>query len=106
MSNFSFTGIGVPEELEGFDRALFNTHENYQLTVMDFLCIIKATRNAVVHDGDYWSMQFFAHDCDSTWLTEISTDEQIVSCQPAKKGKELTYNFQTTLQYEQFKLHP
>lgn len=105
LSHFAFTGINVPDNLVGFDRAKFNTHEDYQLTCTDFLRIIKATRNAVVHDGDYWSMQFFAHDCDSTWLTEISTDEQIVSCQPAKKGKELTYNFQTTLQYEQFKFY-
>lgn len=103
LSNFSFTGIGVPEELEGLDRALFNTHENYQLTVMDFLCIIKATRNAVVHDGDYWSMQFFARDNESTWLTSLTTDFDVISCQP--KGKELTYYFQTTLQYDQFEYY-
>lgn len=103
LSNFSFTGIDVSEELEGFDRALFNTHENYQLTVMDFLRIIKATRDAVVHDGDYWSMQFFAHDSDSTWLTDITTDEQILACQP--KGKKLTYSFHTTMQYDKFEYY-
>ena len=103
LSHFAFTGIKVPEELEGFDRALFNTHENYQLTFMDFLRIIKATRNAVVHDGDYWSMQFFARDTDSIWLTSMTTDEQIISCHP--KGKELIYHFQTTLQYDQFKFY-
>ena len=56
----------------------------------------------VAHDGDYWSMQFFARDNDSTWLTEITTDEQVILCQPAKKGKELTYRFQTTMQYNRF----
>lgn len=103
LSNFSFTGIGVPEELEGLDRALFNTHGNYQITCTDFLRIIKATRDAVVHDGDYWSMQFFARDTDSIWLTSMTTDEQIISCHP--KGKELIYHFQTTLQYDQFKFY-
>lgn len=103
LSHFVFTGIGIPDELVGFDRALFRTHGDYQLTFMDFLSIIKATRNAVVHDGDYWSMQFFARDEEYTWLTSMTTDDQIISCQP--NGKELTYHFQTKLQYDQFKFY-
>lgn len=102
LSHFVFSGIDVPNELIGIDRARFDTHEGYQLTCSDFLYIIKATRGMVAHDGDYWSMQFFARDNDSTWLTEITTDEQVISCQPAKKRKELTYRFQTTMQYNRF----
>ena len=103
LSHFEFNDITVPDELTGIDRALFNTHEGYCITLSDFLRIVKATRNTVVHDGDYWSMQFFARDNEFTWLTSMTTDEQIISCQP--RGKELTYNFQTTLQYIQFRFY-
>lgn len=74
-----------------------------KITCTDFLRIIKATRDAVVHDGDYWSMQFFARDSDSTWLTDITTDEQILACQA--KGKKLTYSFHTTMQYDKFEYY-
>lgn len=103
LSHFVFTRVAVPDELTGIGRALFNTHEGYCITLSDFLRIVKATRNTVVHDGDYWSMLFFARDNEFTWLTSMTTDEQIISCQP--KGKELTYNFQTTLQYKQFRFY-
>lgn len=103
LSNFIFNGIDVPDELGGMDRALYETHIEYKLTISDFLRIIKATRDMVAHDGDYWSMQFFAHDTDSTWFTNITTDEQIIECQP--KGKGITYCFKTTMQYNSFRLH-
>ena len=98
LSHFAFSGIDVPDGLVGF-----NSHKGYQLTLMDFLWIIRAMRNMVVHDGDYWSMVFFARDNEFTWLTSLTTDDQIISCQPKTKG--LTYNFETTLQYDQFRFY-
>ena len=100
LTNFVFTGILVPDELTGIERAKFNTHKAYCLTCSDLLKIIYATRNMVVHGGDYWSMQFFARNTDSVWITCMTTKDEMVSCQP--KGKELTYCFQTKMQYEKF----
>lgn len=102
LSHFLFTQIAIPDELEGVERLLFDTHEDYHLSIDDFLKILRATRNMVAHDGDYWSMQFFARDTDSEWLSNMTTDEKMISCQPKQKGKELTYCFQTTMQYEKF----
>ena len=102
LSNFTFFGIQVPDELTGKERACFNPHDFYSLTCEDFLNVIRATRNMVVHDGDYWSMNFFAYDTDSTWITTLTTDEKIISCQPGKKDRKLTYCFQTTMKYEKF----
>lgn len=77
--------------------------ESYELTFFDFFNIIKAARDMVVHDGNYWEMQFFAHDNDSTWLTDITTDEKMLSkyCYPKTK-RTITYHFRTTLQYDRF----
>lgn len=103
LSHFVFSGIMVPDELSGLDRALFDTHEDYSLTCADVLSIIRETRNMVAHDGDYWSMQVFAHDTDSEWIATMTTDQQLISCQP--KGETLTYYFHTTMQYEMFEYY-
>ena len=100
LSHFVFSGIMVPEELNWMDRALFDTHEDYCLTCGDFLKIIRATRNMVAHDGDYWSMLFFARDADSKWITTMTTNEELITCQ--LNGKELTYCFHTSMQYDRF----
>ena len=110
LTNFVFTGILVPDELTGDERAKFNTHSADRLTCSDFLRIMYATRNMVVHGGDYWSMQFFARDTESVWTTCMTTKEEMLSCQKEQEdkeqkgkeqeGKELTYCFQTTMHYE------
>lgn len=103
LSNFTFSEIYEPDDLTGIEQSLFNDHSDYQLTLQDFMNVIKATRNMVAHDGDYWSMQFFARDNDSTWLTDITTKKQIISCQLG--GQDLTYGFHTTMQYEKFEYY-
>lgn len=91
LSHFEYTVDGIRQE------------ESYELTFSDFFNIIKATRDMVVHDGNYWEMQFFAYDNDSTWLTDITTDEKMLSkyCYPKTK-RTITYHFRTTLQYDRF----
>ena len=77
--------------------------EGGKLTIEDILTIIKAMRNMVVHEGNYWEMQFFAHDTDSTWLADIETSEQLLSKTTYNNLKQsVTYHFETTLQYEKF----
>ena len=100
LQNFTFSDISVPDTLTGWDKLLFNSHEGYEMAFTDFMRIIRAVRNNLVHDGDYWTMQFFARDSDSTWLVDMQTDEKIIECQ--EKGDVLTYNFETTMQYEKF----
>lgn len=99
LSNFKYTGITIPDNLP-FDeeREKYYCFDNQSFTLTNFLRIIKATRDMVAHDGDYWSMQIFAHDDDSTWLTSISTKERIFE----DNKEEMTYNFSTTLQYSRF----
>lgn len=73
----------------------------HQLTCDDFFRIIWCVRNLVVHDGDYWSMQFFARDTDSTWIVSLTTSDDIFDLKDLVK-KRITYHFETTLQYEKF----
>lgn len=75
-----------------------------KLTINDILCIIKEMRNMVVHEGNYWELQMFAHDNDSLWLTHIETDKQLLSKETFENRKKqlITYHFETKLQYEKF----
>ena len=76
------------------------------LTIDDFLRIIKAVRDKVVHDGNYWEFQMFATDDDSTWTSTLTTNEDILKNYPSPKAeKSIEYHFDTTLQYEQFKFY-
>ena len=97
LKNFSLSFYEWEEN--GFRR------KNYgDLTLGDFLCIVKAMRDMVVHDGDYWSLQMFAQDDDSIWLTDVTTREQVLSkstCSNETK-RNVTYHFETTLQYDSF----
>ena len=76
----------------------------HNIDLNDFLNIIKTTRDMVVHDFNYWEMQFFAHDLDSTWLTSIETKEDMILSYKYHREtkKETRYHFETTLNYEKF----
>ena len=58
----------------------------------------------VVHEGNYWELQLFAHDKDSVWLTHIETNKQLLSKATYNNSSKqvVTYHFETTLQYEKF----
>ena len=79
-------------------------HEGGSLNIADILSIIKAMRDMVVHEGNYWELQLFAYDKDSTWLTHIETNEQLLSQATYNNNSKesVTYHFETTLQYERF----
>ena len=79
----------------------FNAH--YDITLPDFLCIIKAVRDSIVHDGKYWSMQFFAHDEDSIWLTSMKADKKMIQYKFHRTDNEMIkYHFEATLNYDRF----
>lgn len=82
-------------------------NESFDLTIDDILSIIKAMRDMVVHEGNYWELQFFTNDNDSIRLTHIETKEPLLSKNTyANESKQLvTYHFETTLQYENFKYY-
>ena len=97
LNNFSLFSIESPE-------CEIDSEEIGELTINDILWIIKATRDIVVHEGNYWEFQFFASDEESTLLTHIETDEQVLSREtyaPHNKQK-LTYCFGTKLLYDKF----
>ena len=100
LGNFSLSFI---ERLENG----VEIEECFDLAVDDILSIIKAMRDMVVHDGNYWGLQFFACDDDSTWLTHIETKESLLSKSTyVNESKQLvTYYFKTTLKYESFKYY-
>ena len=79
-------------------------HEGGNLDIADILSIIKAMRDMVVHEGNYWELQLFAYDKDSTWLTHIETNKQLLSQATYNNNSKesVTYHFETTLQYEMF----
>lgn len=105
LSHFKFSFIDEPIKFNNESSVFFDNHEGYDLTISDFLLIVKATRDIVAHDGDYWSTQFFAQDNDSTWITSITTKENIISCHQGKKSEYITYHFETTMQYERFRYY-
>ena len=89
-------------ELDDYHKIIFDKKGRYQLSIEDFGLIIFKIRGMVLHEGDYWSMQFFASDIDSEWLVAIESEEEIVSFHKPEKNKPIKYHFGTTMQYEKF----
>jgi hypothetical protein len=86
---------------QGFIKKLGEIY--YRVFSAVFLQIIKAMRDMVVHDGNYWEVQIFAYDEESVWLTHLETDLKILPENVFNyKDKLTTYHFETTLQYEKF----
>ncbi len=78
-------------------------HDSPDMILSDFLNVIKVTRDMVVHEGNYWEVQLFAQDDDSTWLTCIETDQRILAnYQYPTPKKNVIHNFETTLQFDRF----
>ena len=72
LENFSLTGF---EE----DVSMNHQYEtSHKLSIDDFFEIVKAVRDIVAHEGNYWEMQFFVHDNDSTWIASLETDSQVI----------------------------
>ena len=96
LDNFSLTGFD--------DVYMDHTYEaSHNLTIDDFFEIIKAVRDIVAHEGNYWEMQFFAQDDDSTWIATLETDRKILKSYEYHQDKMMrTYSFETTMQYTQF----
>lgn len=106
-----FSSEGRTYILNNFKLSSFEDEYNghsfeatHNIDLNDFLNIIKTTRDMVAHDFNYWEMQFFAYDEDSTWLTSIETKEDILLSYHYQREskKATTYHFQTTLRYEKF----
>lgn len=94
LDNFSLLYIDYDE-----DNIYNNTLCN--LTIDDILFILKAARDMVVHEGNYWDLQLFSHDETSAWLTHIKTQKQLLTKKTYinTTNKPITYHFETTLQY-------
>lgn len=101
LSNFRFWDISRDtKDAENEDEYMYL---QYDLTIADFFEIIKQVRNAVVHDGNYWEMQFFARDTEYDWLASMTTKEKVLpNCYKPQNGENATYHFETNMQYEKF----
>ena len=100
LENFSLTGF----------EDVYMNHQyevSHKLNIDDFFEIIKAVRDIVAHDGNYWEMQFFAYDNDTTWMASLETDRQILKSYKYQNQQKMTrtYVFNTTMQYERFKYY-
>ena len=85
--------------------AIMDYNEHYNCSVDDLLEIIRITRNKVVHDGDFWSVQIFSTDenDDANWLCDIDTDDKIdLFGIEKKKGENISIHFQTRMGFETF----
>lgn len=91
--------------LTGFEQTCHDTTywDSYDLTMDDFLRVIKAVRDRTIHDGVYWETQFFAKDDDSIWVTTLNTCDKILSGYQYSKKERIEYTFETTLQFSRFK---
>ncbi len=98
---FEFTGIDLPDGISFDDRMKYYKYESHDFVFDDFLRLIKAVRDTVAHEGDYWSMQFFSYDDESIWVTSLTTDEDIFNL-GTKPKKVVTYFFHTKLNYSRF----
>ena len=74
------------------------------LSLDDFFKIIWAVRNLSVHEGDYWSMDFFSDAADGPCITTLTTKDTIISS-VKPNGKKITYVFETSLDYRIFTHH-
>lgn len=102
LENFVFSQIELVHKEEDQSQKLLDKYDNYSLTMDDFGTIIYTMRGMVAHEGDYWSMQFFSRDINSTWIVSIKTAEKMLKCYKPQKGEYVTYHFETTLNYERF----
>lgn len=96
LGHFRLTGF----EKRCHDNTCWASHD---LSIDDFLRVIKAVRDRTVHVGVYWGTQFFARDNDSIWVTTLITDEKILSDYQYSKKEIIEYTFETTLQFSRFK---
>lgn len=79
--------------------------EYYDLTLNDFLSVVKVMKNLVVHEGDYWTLNLFG-DKGIDMLTYITTNNKVIPDDVFKRnGKNVTYVFKTRLQYDVFIKH-
>lgn len=97
LGNFSLSSI----ELAANETEI---RGHCSISMDDVLSIIQEMRNMVVHEGNYWELQIFAYDDDSTWLTHIETDKQLLTKETYRNStkQKVVYHFNTTLQYEKF----
>lgn len=103
LENFKFIGIDTPKNLSEKEKLFFDKHEDYALTISDFLEIIRVTRNTLVHEGDYWSMQFFTLNSEFKYLVNLKTRyKPIKSFDNIDNNTQYTYCFDTTMQYDKF----
>lgn len=77
-------------------------YEEAPISLNDFLLLMKKIRDAVVHEGDYWTMQVFAPEDEFVTLTSFTTDGHLFSDLKINTGKLATYFFSTTLNYQKF----
>ena len=100
-SCFEYTGINLPDSISSNERRMYCEYESHSFCFNDFFMLIKAVRDIVVHEGDYWSMQLFSYDDESIWITSLTTKENIFELEE-KLNREVTYNFHTKLNYSRF----
>lgn len=104
LENFKFTEVDYHAQANFQSGKYIDNKAGYSLTIADFALLFFKTRGMVVHEGDYWSIQYFSRDMDDTiWCTHVETDDKILTCVENEKNKKYTYHFQTTMSYERFR---
>jgi len=97
LDNFLLTGVDDVYMGQAYEAS-------HELTIDDFFEIIKAVRDIVAHEGNYWEMQFFALNDEYTLIATLETDRKILKSYKYQYQDKMirTYSFETTMQYDQF----
>lgn len=100
----SFIFMDVYTQPKGTQSSFENCNKVYNLTIDDFLNVMRQARNSAVHEGKYWEMQFFSNKSDVHLCVSMQTNEKMLpdDCYSPKKGENVVYAFTTTMLYERF----
>ena len=100
----SFLFMDVYAQPKGTQLSFEKCDIVYNLTIDDFLNVMRQVRNSAVHEGKYWEMQFFSNKSDVDLCVTMQTNEKMLpkECYLPKKDENVAYAFTTSMQYERF----
>lgn len=103
--NFRLILMKPVDQLEQDEWLSFEEKKSLlQFDLDNFAELFRSIRNDVVHDGNYYEMQIWARDEESTWLSHCESNECILgSLWKKNEFGMVTFHFETTMIYEKFR---
>lgn len=99
LGSFKYQGLIEPEKLSFEKYVKYSEWEVKEFTLTHFLNLLKAARDLLAHEGDYWSIKFFSPDENEEYLCSFSSD---VDFMEFGNTDNKVYLFHTSMVYERF----